>query len=159
MANKLIIILVAVALVATAFFIYGKGINGNASALQDYDGEITLYKSLTCGCCDVYYSYFKNKGNSNMKTILNQDSNNIKEKYGIPKEMESCHTTVMGNYFIEGHMPIEAIEKLLNEKPDIAGIALPGMPMGSPGMVGDKEGDFVVYAVNKDGTYNEFMRI
>lgn len=158
MKNKFIIILVAVALVASAFFILGRGINGNAS-LEDYEGEITLYKSLTCGCCDVYSSYFKNKGNSDVKIIQPGDVNEIKVRYNIPKSMQSCHTTIIGDYFIEGHMPIKAIEKLLDEKPNIAGIALPGMPMGSPGMVGNKNEDFVVYAVNKDGTYNEFMRI
>ena len=73
--------------------------------------------------------------------------------------MESCHTVVIGDYFIEGHIPLEAVEKLLVEKPDIKGIAMPGMPSGSPGMPGAKKGDFVIYAVNNDGTTEEFMRI
>ena len=60
---------------------------------------------------------------------------------------------------MEGHVPLEAIEKLLQEKPDIKGIAMPGMPSGAPGMLGKKTGDFVVYAVNNDGSYEEFMRI
>ena len=56
-------------------------------------------------------------------------------------------------------MPVEAINKMLSEKPDIAGIALPGMPLGSPGMTGSKQGEFVIYAVNHDGSYYEFMRV
>ena len=63
------------------------------------------------------------------------------------------------DYFVEGHVPIEAIEKLMAEKPDIAGIALPGMPSGSPGMGGSRSGQFVIYAIGKDGTTTEFMRI
>jgi hypothetical protein len=82
----------------------------------------------------------------------------IKEKYHIPDELHSCHTTVVGNYFIEGHVPMEAINKLLNEKPDIDGIALPGMPIGTPGMPGPKEAPFVIYQV-KDSVYSEFMTI
>ena len=66
---------------------------------------------------------------------------------------------IIDGYFVEGHVPAEAIARMLQEKPDIAGIALQGMPMGSPGMPGSKEGRFVVYAVNKDGTYKEYMRI
>ena len=73
--------------------------------------------------------------------------------------MESCHTTVIGEYFVEGHVPVEAIEKLLAEKPDVAGIGMPGMPSGSPGMPGAKQGQFIIYSINKDGTINEFMRI
>ena len=73
--------------------------------------------------------------------------------------MESCHTTVMGNYFVEGHIPLEVVNKLLTEKPDIKGIAMPGMPNGSPGMPGVKRGDFVIYAINNDGSYAEWMRL
>ena len=73
--------------------------------------------------------------------------------------MEICHTTIIGDYFVEGHVPLEAVEKLLTEKPDIKGIAMPGMPSGSPGMPGAKKGDFVIYAVNRDGSYEEWTRL
>ena len=88
-----------------------------------------------------------------------EDMSPIKSSYRIPSSMESCHTTVIGDYVIEGHMPIEAIEKLLTEKPAIAGIALPGMPYGSPGMPGSKQGPFVIYALDQDGGVTEFMRM
>ena len=81
----------------------------------------------------------------------------IKERYGVPRNLESCHTEIIGGYFVEGHMPIEAIEKLLSERPDIRGIALPGMPSGSPGMPGPKTEPWTIYAVNKDGSVGEFM--
>ena len=83
----------------------------------------------------------------------------VKANYEIPSQLESCHTAVIGDYFVEGHVPLEAVEKLLMEKPDVAGIAMPGMPSGSPGMPGTKRGDFIVYSVNNDGSYEEFMRI
>jgi len=72
--------------------------------------------------------------------------------------MQSCHTTEIGDYFVEGHVPIEAIDKLLAEKPDIDGITLPDMPAGSPGMPGVKREEFVIYSL-KDGESSEFMRI
>ncbi len=87
------------------------------------------------------------------------DVSPIKEKYGVPSSLQSCHTSVVDGYFVEGHVPAEAISKLVAEKPAIKGIALPGMPSGSPGMPGSKTGDFVVYAVGNDGNVEEFMRI
>ena len=82
----------------------------------------------------------------------------IKEKYNIPIEMQSCHTTILDKYFIEGHVPIEAINKLLKEKPDIDGIALPGMPIGTPGMPGKKEEPYIIYQL-VDGESSVFMII
>jgi hypothetical protein len=82
----------------------------------------------------------------------------IKRKHQIPQNMESCHTAVIGDYFVEGHVPIEAIEKLLSEKPDIDGIALPGMPQGSLGMSGTKTAALKIYALS-GGTASEFMTI
>ena len=82
----------------------------------------------------------------------------IKKKHNIPLEMQSCHTTILGKYFIEGHVPIEAINKLLKEKPDIDGIALPGMPIGTPGMPGEKEEPYIIYQL-VDGKSSVFMTI
>src|SRR3989344_2998715 len=128
-------------------------------AVKNFDGEIKIYKSTSCGCCDVYANYFKNRGSSRMQAINLQDVDSLKKQHGVPEAMKSCHTTIIRDYFVEGHMPLEAIEKLLQEKPDIKGIAMPGMPMGSPGMVGAKTEKFVIYAINNDGTSKEFMRI
>ncbi len=121
--------------------------------------EITMYKTPMCGCCGLYNQYLNNKFDTPIKLVEMQDINPIKERYAIPSDVQSCHTTIVGDYFVEGHMPQEAIVKLLTEKPDIKGIAMPGMPSGSPGMPGNKQGDFVVYAVQKDGSVTEFMRI
>lgn len=116
-----------------------------------------VFKSPTCGCCAGYAAELKKYG-FDVETRDTMDMGSIKQKYNIPRDMESCHTTVIGNYFIEGHVPIEAVEKLLEEKPDIDGIALPGMPAGSPGMPGAKKVPFKIYALS-NGEVSEFMTI
>jgi len=117
-----------------------------------------VYKSMSCGCCGTYASYAEGRG-LEVQTINAEDNTKIKEEYGVPEDLRSCHTTIIDGYFIEGHVPTEAITKLLTERPDIRGIAIQGMPTGSPGMPGAKAGPFVVYAVQNDGTYREYMRI
>ncbi len=120
--------------------------------------QATYYKSISCGCCDVHSKYVSSKG-FDVKINNFQDISAIKTDLGVPYELQSCHTAVIDGYFVEGHIPMGAIDKLLLEKPDIKGIAMPGMPSGSPGMPGTKTEDFVISAVNHDGSYYEFMRI
>ncbi|MBI4439338.1 DUF411 domain-containing protein [Candidatus Woesearchaeota archaeon] len=119
---------------------------------------IEIFKSPTCGCCSIYAKHMQDKG-FDAKVTDTYDVQAIKTKYNVPAQLSSCHTTIAGDYFVEGHIPLEAVEKLLTEKPDIAGIAMPGMPSGSPGMPGAKQGQFVIFSVGKDGSINEFMRI
>ena len=138
---------------------YDGKITGNAVANSELKGpEVTVYKSASCGCCNAYLGYLENQGYA-VKTVVMEDLTPIKRQYGISPSMESCHTTIMGDYFIEGHIPIEAVRKLLDEKPDIKGIALPGMPYASPGMPGSKKGPFRIYAIGKDGQASLFMSI
>ena len=70
---------------------------------------------------------------------------------GIPDDFQGCHLTFIDDYVVSGHVPIEMVNKLLSERPDIKGITLPGMPMGSPGMSGEKRGDFTVYEASEAG--------
>ena len=153
---KFIFIIFIFFLVALTYGCASNNTTGNA--VNDANTKATIFKDSSCGCCGVYSQYMDKRGNG-AEVITKQNMDEVKNGYNIPYSMRSCHTTVMGDYFVEGHMPVEAIEKLMAEKPDIAGIALPGMPSGSPGMTGSKLGPFVVYAVNKDGTTYEFMRI
>jgi hypothetical protein len=120
--------------------------------------EVTMYKSASCGCCVGHASYLDGKGYDVNKIEL-QDLSGIKSQYNIPPEMQSCHTNIIESYFVEGHVPIEAIDRLLEEKPNIKGISLPRMPSGSPGMPGQKTGDFIIYALDNNGEWNEWMRI
>ncbi|MDX2288426.1 MAG: DUF411 domain-containing protein [Hyphomicrobiaceae bacterium] len=71
----------------------------------------------------------------------------IMHKYGVREDLEGCHTTIVGNYAVEGHVPIAPIKRMLAEKPPVKGISLPGMPAGSPGMSGTKEGPFEILAI------------
>ena len=132
-----------------------------AWASEKESNEITVYKSPYCGCCKKWISYLKKNGFSvNEKRV-----NNVaiyKKKYEVSPQLSSCHTAVVEGYIIEGHVPIDDINKLLREKPDIRGLTVPGMPVGSPGMEqGNKKDTFSVLAIKKDGstftysTYNE----
>ncbi|PIN77958.1 CopG family transcriptional regulator [Candidatus Woesearchaeota archaeon CG10_big_fil_rev_8_21_14_0_10_33_12] len=119
--------------------------------------KITVYKSPGCGCCEGYVGELERNG-YDVEVVETSDMTLLKEEYNIPRTMQSCHTAIVQDYFIEGHMPIEAIEKLLEEQPDIDGIALPGMPTGTPGMGGTKQGLYTIYSLT-NGEAEEFMQI
>jgi hypothetical protein len=119
--------------------------------------NVEVFKTASCGCCYGYVLFLKEE-NFKVKQKDMRSLHLIKKKYNIPLEMQSCHTTILGKYFIEGHVPIEAINKLLKEKPDIDGIALPGMPIGTPGMPGEKEEPYIIYQL-VDGKSSVFMTI
>lgn len=120
---------------------------------------VKLYNSPSCGCCGIYGGYADNSLEMKVVNMEDQTLATFKDEQGIPKELRSCHTMMVEGYFVEGHVPMEAIEKLLAERPDIKGIALPGMPSGTPGMPGPKREPWVIYAVNNDGSTSEFMTI
>mgnify|MGYP001611911321 FL=1 len=160
MKKGLIFGIVIVVISVFGIFLFSKSSSASSfDSINSVEGDIEIYKSMSCGCCEVYLKYANSKVDHKINVFDVQDPDSIKRQYGIPQELESCHTTIIGNYFVEGHIPLEAVEKLLKEQPDIAGIAMPGMPSGSPGMPGQKYGDFVIYAVANDGSYSEFMRI
>ena len=131
-------------------------LRASASAFLE---EGTLYKTPNCACCLEYTEYLETTTDASIEVVGVSDLAVTKEEYGVPEEVESCHTLDVGQYFIEGHVPREAIGKLAEEQPDIAGIALPEMPLGSPGMPGEQTEVFVIYAVAADETYTEFMRL
>lgn len=134
-------------------------IAGCSSGSGKFTGtEAVIYRSSSCGCCSAFGSYLQGKGYQ-VKSVTQEYLAPIKKQYGVPPSMETCHTVVIGDYFIEGHVPVEAIEKLLAEKPAIKGIALPGMPSASPGMPGSKQEPFTIYAVQLDGQITTFMVI
>ena len=118
---------------------------------------VEVFKTPSCGCCYGYVLFLEEEKFKVKQTDM-RSLHTIKQKYNIPVEMQSCHTTIMGKYFIEGHVPFEAVNKLLKEQPDIDGIALPGMPIGTPGMPGDKDEPYVIYQL-KDGKSSVFMTI
>ncbi len=117
--------------------------------------KAVLYKSPNCGCCVGYAKALRRNG-FEVEVISVNDMNSIKNKYGIPADKQSCHTVVIGDYFVEGHVPMEAVDKLVKESPDIDGIGLPRMPTGTPGMPGPKRGPFNIYQLN-NGEFSNFM--
>ena len=119
--------------------------------------NVEVFKTPSCGCCYGYVLFLEEEKFKVKQTDM-RSLHLIKKKYNIPLKMQSCHTTILGKYFIEGHVPIEAINKLLKEKPNIDGIALPGMPIGTPGMPGEKEEPYIIYQL-VDGKSSVFMII
>tara|TARA_B100000745_G_scaffold295539_1_gene239766 strand:+ start:5283 stop:5777 length:495 start_codon:yes stop_codon:yes gene_type:complete len=116
-----------------------------------------VYKSPTCGCCVGYADELKKQG-FDVSVVETNNMNSVKNKYGIPTAKQSCHTIAMGDYFVEGHVPMEAVEKLLKEQPEVDGIGLPRMPSGTPGMPGPKRAPYEVYQV-KNGEFSDFVTL
>ena len=153
--KPIIILILSVSLFYSLNFIEDKK---NVSAnINNKNLSVEVFKTPSCGCC-YGYVLFLEKEQFNVKETDMRSLHSIKKKYNIPLEMQSCHTTIIGKYFIEGHVPLEAVNKLLKEQPNIDGIALPGMPIGTPGMPGKKEEPFVVYQLI-DGKFSIFMTI
>ena len=119
---------------------------------------VLLYKSPGCECCDGYATYL---GQHGFKVTVKEASDlaAISGKAGIPADLQGCHTAFIGDYVIEGHLPVEAVDKLLAERPAVKGLTLPGMPPGSPGMNGTKEGPFTVYAIDGQGHKSAYMTL
>ena len=95
--------------------------------------KVVSYRSASCGCCKKWVNHLRDNGLEVFDNIV-EDVSAIKIQYQIPNNLRSCHSAQIGKYTIEGHVPIESIKKLLEEKPLISGLAVPGMPHGSPGM-------------------------
>lgn len=119
---------------------------------------VTLYKSPNCGCCSGHAKALEEAGFA-VNIVETNELDQIKSEQNISPTGASCHTSVIGDYVVEGHVPLEAIEKLLTEKPDVAGIGLPGMPIGTPGMPGRKTAPYEVYQLTKDGEMSPYMTI
>ena len=113
---------------------------------------MTVYKSPSCGCCSEWIDIMKSKG-FKVDVIETNEVNNIKQKAGLQAGQTSCHTAFVDGYVVEGHVDYSAVEKMLVEKPNILGITVPGMPIGSPGMEqGNTKQAYNILYVNKDGS-------
>jgi hypothetical protein len=113
------------------------------------DKSMTVFKSPWCGCCQVWVEAMENAG---YRVTVNDldDLSSIKKQASVTNKLEGCHTAVLGEYVLEGHVPLEAISKLMVERPKIRGIAVPGMPQGSLGMGYDKNAKYEVLAFEHD---------
>jgi len=111
---------------------------------------VTVYKSPTCGCCAKWVDHMRANGfDVTVKEM--DDVAPIKDKQGVPASARSCHTALVGGYTVEGHVPADVIKKLLRERPNAVGLAVPGMPMGSPGMEGPTKNAYDIVLFDKAG--------
>lgn len=128
----------------------------SAPAVADALPTALVYKTPSCGCCSLWVDHMREAGFEVDARDLN-DIIPVKIDAGVPPRMSSCHTTLIDGYVVEGHIPAEHVKRLLEERPDVVGIAVPGMPIGSPGMEGigarpyqvlswDRQGNVEVYA-------------
>jgi hypothetical protein len=110
--------------------------------------KVTLYKDPQCGCCEGYADYLRSNG-FDVTIVPTHDLPLLDDKYGIATELQPCHLSLIDGYVVGGHVPVEVVNRLLSERPKITGITLPGMPLGSPGMNGEKTAPFKIYEIAK----------
>ncbi len=122
------------------------------------EADIHVYKSPTCGCCAKWVDHMQAAGfKVSVENVVDMAA--VKERTGVPFDLSSCHTAIVGDYVIEGHVPARVVLAFLDEAPELAGIAVPGMPIGSPGMEGPYPQAYDVIAFDKDGNRGVFERI
>jgi hypothetical protein len=121
-----------------------------ADAVAETGDTINVWKDANCGCCKSWIEHMRKHG----FTVIAHDTPDltpVKQQHGVGADLVSCHTGVIAGYTIEGHVPADLVRKMLTEKPKIAGLAVPGMPMGSPGMEGGMAEKYDVIAFTTDG--------
>ena len=127
----------------------------NAIAYAE-SSNITVYRSPSCSCCGKWIEHLK-QNNFVIKEIMSEDMDSIKKQHGVSDDMASCHTALIDGYVVEGHVPADDIKTMLKTKPAIAGIAVPQMPSGTPGMeMGDKKDAYNVVSFDKKNNYQVF---
>ncbi len=127
----------------------GCGLAAATPALaEDAPRHATLYKNPECGCCENYADYLRENG-FDVTVVPTHDLAKMNREAGIADNFSGCHLAVIDDYVVSGHVPIATVERLLSERPDIKGVTLPGMPLGSPGMGGSKTGPFTIYAIGE----------
>ncbi len=117
---------------------------------------VEVFKNPSCGCCGAWVDHLKAAG-FDVKVTMVDDTSVARKKYGLPDKFGSCHTAVVAGYVVEGHVPAADVKKLLAIKPVAVGIAVPGMPVGSPGMqMGPRKDPYQVLLVDKQGRERVF---
>ena len=119
---------------------------------------VTVYKSPSCGCCKNWVTHMQGAGFT-VKVIDMDDLTTVKKNAGVPQQLQSCHTALVGAYVVEGHVPADLVKKMLAQKPQITGLAVPGMVTGSPGMeMGDSKDPYDVIAFDRAGKTTIFAK-
>ncbi|MEX2466817.1 MAG: DUF411 domain-containing protein [Gemmatimonadota bacterium] len=142
---------------------------GEAGEVERPDGEasftvssdmptILVYKTATCGCCNGWVEHLREAGFTVDARDV-RDLMTVKRDAGVPVAMSSCHTAIVDGYVVEGHVPAEHVAHMLEERPEIVGIAVPGMPIGSPGMEGGTPEPYQVLTIGRDGSSEVFADV
>ena len=119
---------------------------------------VLVYKTPSCGCCNGWVEHLEAAGFTvDARNVT--DLMSVKRDAGVPVAMSSCHTALIDGYVVEGHVPVEQVKRLLDERPEISGIAVPGMPVGSPGMEGPNPQSYQVLAFGSDGSTGVYAEI
>ena len=120
--------------------------------------RVVVAKSPTCGCCAAWVEHMQAAGfEVEVQDVAQAALDDLKRRIGLTPEQASCHTAAVGGYFVEGHVPAEDVKRLLAERPEIRGLAVPGMPVGSPGMeMGGRRDPYQVLAIAADGRASVF---
>jgi len=128
-----------------------------SSLFAEYS-EVTVYKSPTCDCCHKWIEYMEQNG-FKVKAVEDQSMDFVKRYNGVTPQLSSCHTAIVDGYVVEGHVNASDVKKMLDTKPDIKGLTVPGMPLGSPGMeYGKHKQEYDVLAIEKDGSTTVFSK-
>jgi hypothetical protein len=112
--------------------------------------RVQVYKSPTCGCCNKWIDHLESNGFSVHATDV-PDLAPIKAENGVPRRLASCHTAIVDGYLVEGHVPAADVRRLLRDRPKVSGLAVPGMPIGSPGMEGPNPERYQVLSFGPEG--------
>lgn len=142
---------------STFRFLLLMAVFGASSALAQNMTQIDVYKSSSCGCCSKWIEHLRKSGFKVEAHEVN-DIPAARKKLGMPDKLGSCHTAKIGNYIVEGHVPAADIRRLLKEKPKALGLALPGMPLGSPGMDIPNSPPYETLLVQADGSTRVFTK-
>ncbi|MGZ8219312.1 DUF411 domain-containing protein [Methylomagnum sp.] len=122
-----------------------------SAPVVDKPVDMTVYRSPACGCCGKWLEHMKKNGFA-AKDVLTEDMDTLKRQQGVPKELQSCHTALVGGYVVEGHVPAADVAELLKKKPRAVGLTVPGMTTGTPGMeMGGRKDPFAVLEFDKTG--------
>lgn len=119
----------------------------NALAFAQDKPKATLYRNPNCDCCLEYAKYLRSNG-FEVTVDSSHDLASVRKQLHISENFEGCHVMTVGRYAVEGHVPVNTLNKLLKDKPDIIGISIPGMPLGTPGMTGQKTGPLRIYEID-----------
>jgi hypothetical protein len=126
--------------------------------LQAASPEVIVYKTATCGCCAKWVDHLKANGFAPTVNVVPSTAE-YRRKFGVPDQLQSCHTATVEGYAVEGHVPASDIHQLLKTRPKATGLAVPGMPLGSPGMEGPRSDPYSVLLFQSDGKTSIFRKV